>query len=142
MTTTTSVSRFFRGTACAVSVCLSLTAFMQPAHATLISTEQVAQEAALQARTAEGQAQRDRLAGELDRPELLARLQQFGVTADQARDCVAALTDEEASRMVAQIEQAPAGGDVIGTVVFIFVLLLVTDILGLTKIFPFTRSVR
>ena len=33
-------------------------------------------------------------------------------------------------------------GDVIGVIVFIFVLLLITDILGFTKIFPFTRSIR
>jgi hypothetical protein len=31
---------------------------------------------------------------------------------------------------------------VIGTIVFIFVVLLITDILGFTKIFPFTRSIR
>jgi hypothetical protein len=31
---------------------------------------------------------------------------------------------------------------VVGAIVFIFVVLLVTDILGLTKVFPFTRSVR
>jgi hypothetical protein len=42
-----------------------------------------------------------------------------------------------------QIDTAPAAGtDVLGTLVFIFVLLLITDILGFTKIFPFTRSIR
>ena len=30
----------------------------------------------------------------------------------------------------------------IGMIVFIFLLLLITDILGFTKIFPFTRSIR
>ncbi|MBC7727858.1 MAG: PA2779 family protein, partial [Microbacteriaceae bacterium] len=42
------------------------------------------------------------------------------------------------------LDTAPAGADggVIGVIVFIFVLLLVTDILGLTKVFPFTRSAR
>jgi hypothetical protein len=44
--------------------------------------------------------------------------------------------------VAAQIDAAPAGGDVLGVIIFIFVLLLVTDILGFTKIFPFTRSIR
>jgi hypothetical protein len=56
---------------------------------------------------------------------------------------VAALTDAEAAQLADQIDQAPAGAsDILGVLVFIFVLLLVTDILGLTKVFPFTRSVR
>ena len=54
-----------------------------------------------------------------------------------------ALTDAEAQQMVTQIDQAPAGAsDVVGILFTIFIILLVTDILGLTKVFPFTRSVR
>ena len=34
------------------------------------------------------------------------------------------------------------GGDLIGAVVLVFLILLLTDILGFTKIFPFTRPVR
>jgi hypothetical protein len=44
--------------------------------------------------------------------------------------------------MANQIDSMPAGGDVLGVLLFVFVLLLVTDILGLTKVFPFTRSAR
>lgn len=35
-----------------------------------------------------------------------------------------------------------AGGEVIGVLFAILIILLVTDILGLTKVFPFTRSIR
>jgi hypothetical protein len=45
--------------------------------------------------------------------------------------------------MVTQIDQDPAGAaDVVGVLFTVFIILLVTDILGLTKVFPFTRSVR
>ena len=44
--------------------------------------------------------------------------------------------------MADQIENAPAGSGIIGAIVLIFLVLLVTDILGFTKVFPFTRSVR
>ena len=53
------------------------------------------------------------------------------------------LTDTEVARIDQHLDQLPAGGSsVIGALVFIFVLLLITDILGFTKVFPFTRSMR
>lgn len=79
----------------------------------------------------------------LQRADVVAALEARGVSVDAARARVAALTDAEAAHVAAQIDAAPAGADgVLGTIVFIFVLLLITDILGFTKIFPFTRSIR
>jgi hypothetical protein len=78
----------------------------------------------------------------LSRADVAAALQARGVSVEAARARVDALTDDEAARVAAEIDSAPAGGDVIGTIVFIFVLLLITDILGFTKIFPFTRPIR
>ncbi|MDC8783763.1 PA2779 family protein [Roseateles koreensis] len=60
--------------------------------------------------------------------------------AAQAR--VAALSDAELAQLDGRITQAPAGGDVLGLIFTVFVILLVTDILGFTKVFPFTRSIR
>ena len=74
---------------------------------------------------------------------VVAALQARGVDPAAARARVAALGDAEAAYLAQQIDLAPAGGDsLLGVLVFIFVLLLVTDILGLTKVFPFTKSVR
>ena len=44
--------------------------------------------------------------------------------------------------MSQQLDNAPAGGDILGVVLTVFFVLLITDILGLTKVFPFTRSIR
>ena len=45
--------------------------------------------------------------------------------------------------LAGQIESLPAGGaDVLGVLLIVFLVLLLTDILGFTKIFPFTRSIR
>jgi hypothetical protein len=66
----------------------------------------------------------------------------MGVDADAARARVDALTDDEATDLAARIDQLPAGGDILGVIFVIFIVLLVTDILGLTKVFPFTRSMR
>ena len=74
---------------------------------------------------------------------MIAGLQARGVSVEAARERVAALTDAEAAHVAAQIDQAPAAGsDVLGIIFTIFIVLLITDILGFTKIFPFTRSIR
>lgn len=111
----------------------------QAAPTALISTEQAA--AAQQAATrSEAHA---RLHAALDRADLAAMLQARGVSADEMRARVDALTDAEAQKMVTQIDQDPAGAsDIVGVLFTVFLILLVTDILGLTKVFPFTRSVR
>jgi len=83
-----------------------------------------------------------RLAAALDRADLAAALQARGVTQEQLRGRINALTDVEAKQLMEQIDQAPAGGDILGLVFTVFIILLVTDILGLTKVFPFTRAVR
>jgi hypothetical protein len=73
---------------------------------------------------------------------VIAQLEKLGVNTSDAQVRVAALTDAEAASLAGQIDSLPAGGDVVGALVLIFVILLVTDILGLTKVFPFTRSKR
>jgi len=77
----------------------------------------------------------------VDREDIRAQLEVKGVTSEQAKARVNALTDEEVLQVSGRLDQLPAGGDVIGTLVFIFIVLLVTDILGFTKVFPFTRSI-
>lgn len=103
----------------------------------MVSTEQVAHLGG-DAQAAPGQA---RLTAALSRADVRAALERQGVDPAQALDRVAALTDDEADRLARQIEDAPAGG-IIGALLVVFFVLLVTDILGLTKVFPFTRSVR
>ena len=59
---------------------------------------------------------------------------------------IASMTDEEISEIAYQIGTLPAGGSAVGSIVgaavFIFIVLLITDILGFTKVFGFTRSAR
>ncbi len=110
----------------------------QAAPATLISTEQAA--SALQ--PLPPTETHVRLLAALDRADLASALQSRGVAPEQLRARINALTDAEASQLLAQIDEAPAGGDILGLIFTVFLILLVTDILGLTKVFPFTRSVR
>ena len=113
--------------------------FVHDARATLISTEQVAAVAGV----GSGEAARAHVLATLERADVAAALRDRGVSLDEARERVAALTDAEAAIVARTIDEAPAGaGDLLGTLVFLFVLLLITDILGFTKVFPFTRAIR
>jgi hypothetical protein len=79
----------------------------------------------------------------LEREDVRAQLQAYGVDASAARERVDALTDEEVQRLAGQVGDLPAGANsFLGVIFAVFIILLITDILGLTKIFPFTRSVR
>ncbi len=122
-----------------VHALISSTMFLglaQSAQASMISTEQVVSAAA----SAQNRA---KVIATFERADLQTELQRMGINAADARARVDAMTDVEAASIAKQIDALPAGGDgIIGTLVFIFVLLLVTDIMGLTKVFPFTRSIR
>lgn len=88
-------------------------------------------------------AQREQVNRLLDRADVQAKLQSFGVKAADVKARVAAMTDDEVSQLASKIDSLPAGGDgIIGAIVLVFIILLITDILGLTKIFPFTRPIR
>ncbi len=105
------------------------------AHAEMISTEAIG---------APGAAQTDRQKVDafLARADVRAQLERRGVDAAAAQARVAALSDDEVATISSRIDALPAGGELIGTLVFIFVLLLVTDILGFTKVYPFTRPIK
>lgn len=92
------------------------------------------------------QAARVRLAGFLERADVAERMGALGVTSDEAKARAAALSDDEVLAAADRIERLPAGGDafgaVIGAAVLVFLVLLVTDILGLTKVFSFTKPIK
>lgn len=88
-------------------------------------------------------AQREQVLNFLARSDVQARMQSMGVDPAAARDRVAALSDEEVATLSGEIERLPAGGtEVLGALLLVFVILLITDILGFTKVFPFTRPVQ
>lgn len=122
-------------TAAVLLVSMGMTSL--PVQAAMISTEDAVQLASpvMNERTA--------VNALIARADVQAELARYGVDPALAAERVAALSDAEVASLHQRVQDGAAGGDgVVGAIVFIFVLLLITDILGLTKIFPFTRSVR
>lgn len=121
-----------------VAASVLFTGMAQTAQAAMISSAEVAQTVGMNS----PEQDRGRILSALTRTDVQQELLKRGVNPDEVKARVAALTDEEVSQMAQQIESAPAGAGIVGAIVFVFLVLLVTDILGLTKVFPFTRSVR
>lgn len=120
-----------------IVICLSaMTVYVPAANATLIGTG--AAVAAMQHRQAMLQA-RQHLIALLERKDVAAELQKYGVNAANARQRVAAMSDQEVQQLNTKFNQLPAGGDIVGLAVLVFLVLLVTDILGFTDVFPFVN---
>lgn len=93
------------------------------------------------------EADRERVTAFLGRDDVQRVMVLRGVDAAEAQKRVASLSDSELTKISQAMEQLPAGGDgglgtVIGALVFIFVVLLITDLVGLTHVFPFVHQRR
>lgn len=87
-------------------------------------------------------ANRDRVNAFMARADVRQAMEERGVDSANALERVQSMSDAEVAQVAGRIDQAPAGGDILGTVFAVFIILLITDILGFTKVFPFTRSAR
>jgi hypothetical protein len=89
---------------------------------------------------------KERVTGFLNRSDVRAQLESMGVNPADAKARVASLTDDEAAQLAAKIDNLPAGGDgfgaLVGALLIVFIVLLITDILGLTHVFPFTKPIK
>ena len=94
--------------------------------------------------TAQAQQDRAQIMNLLDRKDIQEQLVSHGVTTEQAKARVDSLSDAETHTLAGQLNTLPAGGDssVLSVIVLIFLVLLVTDILGLTNVFPFVKKHR
>jgi len=119
-------------------VCLTTAGLPFSAQARIVATEEITAPAAVSTLGDSRASVNQFLARDDVRQAMLGQ----GVTAQAALERVAAMSDGEVAQLAGRIDQAPAGGDVLGILFTVFIVLLITDIMGLTKVFPFTRSVR
>lgn len=138
--------RFFRES-CRF-LCLPLAALMLlvsmpwsiSAHAALVTTDQVVSDSAAVA------GDREKVVRFLQQDAVREQLVAMGVDPSEAEARLAALSPAELAQLSARIDQMPAGQGAIGAVVFailiIFLVLLLTDLLGVTDVFPFVKKNR
>jgi hypothetical protein len=71
----------------------------------------------------------------LAREEVRNRLEQYGVDPIAADERIAALTDQELSLLATELENLPAGGNLLGVVGVVFIVLLILELVGVIDIF-------
>ena len=107
------------------------------AQAKMVSTDQVIE----QSTSSQDRAQ---VLDFLMREDVQRQLTLLGVDPDEAAERVAGLSDKELQQIAGRLDELPAGegavGIVVGAVLIIFLVLLITDLLGLTDVFPFVNK--
>lgn len=84
---------------------------------------------------------REQLLATLSRADVKQQLSDMGVDPQQAAERVARMTDAEIAALSEGLGDLPAGSGVLGAVLLVFLVFVITDVIGATDIFPFIRPV-
>jgi len=135
-----SIKHLKRTIAGSMAVTMLMTAMpINIARADMVTTDQVIEELSVaDART--------RVMSFVLREDVGQQLTMLGVEPEEAARRVASLSDDEVEEIAGRLDELPAGqgaiGAIVGAIVLIFLVLLITDLLGLTDAFPFVKSQR
>ena len=109
----------------------------QPLLAAMVTTEETFNQI-------KAQDARDNLKTLLSRNDIKNALISQGIDPDEAKARIDSLSDSEVIEVADKIERLPAGGGALGALIgaalIVFLVLLITDILGYTDVFPFVKS--
>jgi hypothetical protein len=85
---------------------------------------------------------KDALLQTINRVDLQEQLLAMGVTTADIESRINQMTQQEIAQLNQQINELPAGGDVLGIILIIFIIFVITDVIGATNIFPFIHPVK
>lgn len=123
-----------------LALCLAAQMALLPPLSTMAQAEMLSTEAAISKYSA--YANRDFLLGEVKKQEIRDEIIALGVDPAEAEVRLEALSDDEIASIISQMEKDSAGGNaIVGAIVTVFLVLLVTDLLCLTRLFNFTRCI-
>jgi len=109
---------------------------LQTVCASMVETETVLS-------IAQAQNARENILNFLERKDVQEAMIAQGIDPIEAKARVDSLSDAEVMRIAEKMDQVPAGGDglgiLVGAALIIFLVLLFTDIVGYTDIFPFVK---
>ena len=117
-----------------LSILLALMPLL-PAQAAMIGNQQIINQN-------QSQQTRDSLQQLLDQDTARQQLQAWGVSPEQINSRIDSLTDAELARINQQLNDLNAGGSVLGILLVIFIVFVITDVIGATDIFPFIHPVK
>lgn len=126
-------TRFMKLTSQVLTICFLLVSFQHAALAGIVSTSDMVD-------TQVAQLDKAKIEALLSQQNVQSQLIAMGVDPADARQRLANMSDEEIQVFSAKMDQLPAGSGVVGTLALIFIILLITDLLGFTDVFPFVKK--
>lgn len=89
------------------------------------------------------QQDRQQLQSLVDRQDVQEQLQAYGLNPEQVQERIAQMTEDELQTLQQHLGDLPAGeyaGQVISLAFALFIIFLITDMIGATNVFPFVKS--
>ncbi|MDX1398053.1 MAG: DUF6627 family protein [Oceanospirillum sp.] len=120
----------FKRTLAAVVALVMFSASLNSAQAGMISNATIIQ-----------QLDRQQAVALFDRADVRSQLTQLGVDPELAKSRVAAMSDAEITQLNQHLADQPAGQDILGLAFMVFVVFVITDMLGATDVFPFVKNI-
>lgn len=77
----------------------------------------------------------------VDRDDVKQQMLDLGVSPQDVDSRINSMTATELAQLNASLQDAPAGAGIVGIVLTIFIVFVITDVIGATDIFPFIRPV-
>ena len=106
-------------------------------QAKMVTTDQVLEHA-------DPASDRERVESFILRDDVQKQLVLLGINPEEAASRVASLSNGEIQQIAGRLDELPAGeggiGAVVGAILIIFLVLLITDLMGLTDVFPFVKK--
>jgi len=107
--------------------------FQQAALASMITTTDLVDEQVVAS-------EKQRLSQLFSNEQVQSQLVAMGVDPADAKQRLENMTDEEVLAFASRMDDMEAGSGLIGALVLVFLVLLVTDLLGYTDVFPFVKK--
>lgn len=107
---------------------------IQISHAAMVTTNSAIQ-------TQQSQMDRAEILDLFAQDNLRDQLTQMGIDTDKASDRIANMTDAEIMQLNDRLKDMPAGGGAAGIILVVFIVFVITDMLGATDIFSFIRPI-
>jgi hypothetical protein len=109
------------------------------AQAAMVTTDQVVAQSELAS-------DRERVMRFMAREDVRQQLVALGIDPDEAAQRSSALSDDEVRQIAGKLDELPAGEGAVGVLVaailILLLVLIITDLIGATDVFPFIKSQR
>lgn len=127
----------FIGTKKILSCLLAVAMFsmqMTSAHAAMVSNDTLLKKA-------QHDISVEQLVTMIDRADVQEKLTTLGINPSSAKIRVSQMNDTEIAELKQNLDEMPAGSGAVGVILTVFIVLVITDMLGATDVFPFVKNI-